>query len=373
MLFLLLAFLTAAATKIPSVDSFLAAPSSRHHCTHNNKLLYPPSESTSLSRLRMSSSSTTASLEEVATQWARQLGKELKEVSECASIVASAVLLKPDEVQAKDIVTICDDIDELVEKGQRDAPTPGGRQEAEESVMMLVTRRPPVDLRLRAMKAKRYEYLVKLMQSDYDAYIATASFLSPSRIPRRELPNLQDVPVDKNAVATTTATTSVTAEDGTTPLVADCELEDIKYQDSLLDKLLLSIFRKLVTQNTGGVTSDKPGIEGLLEQGRTFMLQPNQTPEAQHQMVSNTLGGLMTPILPPFYRIFMSGIVPKSIDGGEGKQYGPWFYAPFLTSFVTPTFFGFLVGPSYPNRRKDGQLGGLVVDKCKFLVSVAYF
>jgi hypothetical protein len=97
------------------------------------------------------------------------------------------------------------------------------------------------------------------------------------------------------------------------------------------------------------------------------MLQPGQTAEAQNKMVYDTLGGLMTPVLPPFYRIFMSGIVPKLGTEWDGKQIGPWFYAPFLTSFVTPTFFGFLVGPSYPNRRKDGQLGGLVVEKCKFL------
>ena len=63
----------------------------------------------------------------------------------------------------------------------------------------------------------------------------------------------------------------------------------------------------------------------------------------------------------------MSGIVPNLGTDFDGKQIGPWFYAPFLTSFVTPTFFGFLVGPSRVNRRKDGQLGGLVVEKCKFL------
>ena len=126
-----------------------------------------------------------------------------------------------------------------------------------------------------------------------------------------------------------------------------------------------------MTTNTGGVTSEKPGIEGLLEQGRTFMLQKDQTAEAQHKMVRDTLGGLMTPVLPPFYRIFMSGIIPKAEwvpEDLRGKQIGPLgFYAPFLTSFVTPTFFAFLVGPSYPNRRKDGQPGGLVVEKCKFL------
>jgi len=152
--------------------------------------------------------------------------------------------------------------------------------------------------------------------------------------------------------------------------VADCELADMRYQDSWLDKILLKIFRDLVEKNTGGVASSKPGIEGLLEQGRTFMLQTDQTPEAQHKMVQDTLGGLMTPVLPPFYRIFMAGIVPDAEfvpSDLRGKQFGPWFYAPFLTSVVTPTFFSFLVGPSKPNRRKDGQLGGLVVEKCKFL------
>jgi beta-carotene isomerase len=139
-------------------------------------------------------------------------------------------------------------------------------------------------------------------------------------------------------------------------------------RDSLLDQILLKIFRKLVTENTGGVVSAKPGIEGLLEQGRFFMLKPGQTPEAQHKMVKETLGGLMTPYLPPFYRIFMSGIIPElGIEGLDGKQLGPWFYAPWLTALVTPPFFAFLVGPSRPNRRKDGSPGGLLVEKCKFL------
>jgi beta-carotene isomerase len=201
------------------------------------------------------------------------------------------------------------------------------------------------------------------MQKDYDAYVATASFLSPSRIPRLQLPNLQDVTIDKNAVPKNYEV----AEDGSVPLVDDCELEDLKYKMNPLDVVLLAIFRSLVEKNTNGVTSDKKGILGLVEQARTFMLQPGQTAEAQHKMVSDTLAGLMTPVLPPFYRIFMSGIVPNIGTKWDGKQIGPWFYAPWLTTIVTPIFFGFLVGPSYPNRRKDGHLGGLVVEKCKFL------
>jgi beta-carotene isomerase len=274
--------------------------------------------------------------------WATQLTAEAKEIGACASIWGSALFQKNSEVGAEDIVKICDTLDELI-------PDPD----------LFVSRQ--LKLRRRALEIQRYEWLAKLLKTDYDAYVATASFLSPSRIPRMDLPNIQDVLIDKNAIPS-----DQISDDGA-PLVADCELDDIRYKESILDKILLSIFRKLVAKNTGGVTSDQEGINGLLEQGRTFMLQEGQTPEAQHKMVSDTLGGLMTPVLPPFYRIFMTGIVPKLGTDYDGKQIGPWFYAPFLTSFVTPTFFGFLVGPSKPNRRKDGELGGLVVEKCKFL------
>ena len=252
---------------------------------------------------------------------------EAKEIAECASIVASAIFKSDQAVTAEDIVRICDTLDET---------TPNQN--------LFVSRE--LELRRRSLEIQRYEWLAKLMKVDYDAYVATASFLSPSRISRKLLPNLQDVPIDKNVIPKENL-----SDDGF-PLVADCELSDMAYTESPLDKILLSIFRKLVVKNTGGITSEKGGIEGLLEQGRTYMLQPGQTPEAQHKMVSDTLGGLMTPVLPPFYRIFMSGIVPKLGTDYDGKQFGPWFYAPFLTSFVTPTFFGFLVGPSYPNRRK---------------------
>ena len=219
-----------------------------------------------------------------------------------------------------------------------------------------------LEVRKKAYELGRYHLLTKLMKKDYSSYVTTATFLSPSRIDRLDLPNVQDVPF--NDIVPSMA--SSTSDDA---LVDNCTLDDKKFNDSILDKILLKLFRDLVTQNTNGVTSDKPGIEGLLEQGRNYMLQPNQTAEAQHTMVKNTLGGLMTPVLPPFYRIFMSGIIPKLgiNENIDGKQIGPWFYAPWLTTIVTPTFFGFLVGPSRPNRRKDGERGGLVVEKCKFL------
>lgn len=245
---------------------------------------------------------------------------------------------------AEEIVGVCDELETL--QPNQELWTSQGLQ-----------------LRRQALEFKRYELLVKLLRKDYEAYVTTASFLSPSRIPRRLLPNVQDIPYDKEREPSAAAGVD---KDGVV-LVADCELDTVEFKGSLLDKLLLSIFRKLVEKNTGGVKSDTPGLLGLLEQGRTFMLQPGQTADAQHKMVRDTLGGLMTPVLPPFYRIFMAGIVPSLGTSADGKQIGPWFYAPWLTSFVTPTFFAFLVGPSYTNRRQDGAPGGLVVEKCQFL------
>uniref|UniRef100_A0A7S2XLF3 Beta-carotene isomerase D27-like C-terminal domain-containing protein n=1 Tax=Attheya septentrionalis TaxID=420275 RepID=A0A7S2XLF3_9STRA len=288
---------------------------------------------------------------------AKQLGSrilaEAKEVMKCTSIVFGYLSHKK-IATANDIVELCDEI-EAVQSSLTD-----------EERELLVTQ---LELREKALKFGRYEMLQTLMKEDYEGYVATASFLSPSRIPREELPNVQDVPYPNLPV--TASSKPVQMGDDGEPLVEDCTLDDMAYNDSILDTVLLKIFRNLVEKNTGGVSSSKEGILGLLEQGRIFMTQPNQTPEGQHTMVKDTLRQLMTPVLPPFYRIFMGGIVPNRLlnkDADEpSTQIGPWFYAPWLTSFVTPIFFGFLVGPSRPNSRKDGQAGGLVVEKCKFL------
>ena len=316
---------------------------------------------TTTTQLLQSSSSTS----EVDTL--DQIKSELNELSECSSIVYNYLSKPEKDVSVEDVILACDAVDEAA-KSSDDDDDAGALNKY-------------FTLRQKSHEFGRYHLLVKLLKSDYDAYIKTAEFLSPSRIDRKDLPNVQDVTFvlpssssSESEDSTKSITqTSVTGEDGQ-QLVADCELQDLSYNDSPLDKLLLSIFRKLVTENTDGVTSNTPGIKGLLEQGRQYMTM--ELPEgvtyadhtkAQHTMVKNTLGGLMTPVLPPFYRIFMSGIVPKLGTDYDGKQIGPWFYAPWLTSIVTPTFFGFLVGPSYPNRRSDGQRGGLVVEKCKFL------
>lgn len=217
--------------------------------------------------------------------------------------------------------------------------------------------------------------LAELLRQDPAAYSPTASYLVQSnKIARRDLPNVQFfAPPPSSAGAESTA---------------DCTLPPTSYQDSILDKALLGIFRNIVQSETK-YTSPHPGIKGLLDEGKTYMLseegQANDSVN-QHAFVKRALGRLMTPFLPPFYRIFMAGIVPSKERGDPewlvslfesinksfpsltpGKQLGPWFYAPALTSIVTPPFLQFLVGPSRANYRKDGKLGGLLVEKCKFL------
>mmetsp|Transcript_28007 Transcript_28007/g.41668 ORF Transcript_28007/g.41668 Transcript_28007/m.41668 type:complete len:468 (-) Transcript_28007:279-1682(-) len=301
----------------------------------------PPPQTTSLE-------SPTTNEEDISSH----LLAEGKEIYESLALALQYITQKDDSVSAEDIVKICDEIDTI--------RTPNTNDAERKNLFAVST----LNIRMNALTASRYQLLIKMLKTNYDAYVATASFLSPSRIPRSELPNVQDVPMLEQPIMPESI---LDEDDGKTELVADCTLEDLRYQESLLDKILLKVFRSFVEKNTNGVSSPKEGIEGLLDQGRTYMLQPTTTPKDQQKMVYNTLGGLMTPVLPPFYRIFMSGIVPKLGTDYDGKQFGPWFYAPWLTSFVTPTFFGFLVGPSKTNRRKDGMPGGLVVEKCKFL------
>ncbi len=340
--------------------------------------------SSSLNRSSPSTSSLYSSLSN--TNDNDVLGKitaELTELVECTSLIFNYLSKPENQVSVQDVVLACDAVDAASSTtttpnnydDNDDTATP--QQQQHESYLNQY-----LSLKQKSHEFGRYHLLVKLLKSDYNAYVKTAEFLSPSRIPRGELPNVQDVTYvvpttvssEESTEATTASAAAMSTEDGEQPLVADCTLENISYNDSPLDKLLLSIFRNLVETQTGGIRSDIPGIKGLLAQGRQYMTM--ELPDdvtyadhttAQHTMVKNTLGGLMTPVLPPFYRIFMSGIVPKLGTEYDGKQFGPWFYAPWLTTLVTPTFFGFLVGPSKPNRRSDGQRGGLVVEKCKFL------
>jgi hypothetical protein len=305
------------------------------------------------------------------------LSSELKEISACLALAYNYITKPNNEVSVEDIVRSCDAIDSITSSSSHEKTT---------SKNFLTNK---IMLRKRVHEYGRYTLFIKLMKVDYNAYVTTAEFLCPTRILREELPNIQDVKYSSgstkavaaaaddlvvNVIASSSSTSSpneIVREAGVDntmmPLVPDCELKDLSYTDSLLDKLLLNIFRTFVAEYTGlSKHDDIPGIKGLLAQGKEYMTLGTQ-PTLQHDMVKSTLGKLMTPILPPFYRIFMSGIIPNLGTQYDGKQIGPLPYAPYLTSIVTPLFFGFLVGPSRPNRRKDGNRGGLIVEKCKFL------
>jgi len=243
-------------------------------------------------------------------------------------------------------------------------------------------------------RTRRTVMLADLLRTDRTAYLETVSFLS---IPRPELPNLQDVPIRAcdppvhADLATSDSAVSAAAEE----LVADCALPDVPVGENVAEAALLRITRDIYAGEIERPRDPAPGIRGLLEEMRRFMLSPQgAAPEVQQRAIVETLKKLMTPVLPPIYRFFMGGFVPSLergdprwlVDGTQkavealdklpwdakgalapGKQLGPLPYAPLLTALVSPYAFGFLVGPAKVNLRKDGQFGGLVVEKCKFL------
>ncbi len=268
--------------------------------------------------------------------------------------------------------------------------------------------------KLKTLKSKRYLLLAEMLKRDRALYVETVSFFI-SQIPRADLPNVQDIPYFPyyNNATTTTIAQQTAGEYSagelasyqkpleTAQLVDASMVQNTTYSDSPLDVALLAFFRSLV-QRQINYKSTLGGIKGLLDEGRTYMLSEEGSADDganQHRMVREALGGLLTPVLPPFYRLFMAGVVPcaengdpdwlvdafaalnKLLMGEEGEEEGgagplapgkalfggPLLYAPVLTSVATPPFIRFLLGPCRPNYRKDGQLGGMVVEKCRFL------
>lgn len=226
-------------------------------------------------------------------------------------------------------------------------------------------------------RRKRYGLLAELLKRDAAAYADVAGWLHGAcGVGRDQLPNLERVPL---------AAAPPPAVDD---LVPDCTLTNKTFAETPLDAFLLQFTRDRYAEHTPGPAfrSRQAGILGLLEEMRVLMLDERGTDAAQQDLVIRVLLDLMTPALPPFYRLFMGGLVPSAERGDPawlvdlaarqslrrpGERWlggrGPPPYAPLLTSVVAPFVFGFLVGPGRVNRRGDGARGGLVVDKCKFL------
>lgn len=227
-------------------------------------------------------------------------------------------------------------------------------------------------------QARSYQ-LNRLLREDYDTYVTTATFLS-NKIPRESFPNIQDIPHpqrQQDDIAETKELDYLGRE-----LVADCTVPDTPVGENPVEAAILELTRNIYSEKTGISRDSGKGIIGLINEMQAFMLSPKGVdPKVQQERLVQTLYVLMTPILPPFYRLFMGWKVPSTAAGDpewliklgqrlnleEGKSYGPAPYAPLLTSIVAPLVFGFLVGPARVNLRSDGNYGGLVVNKCKFL------
>lgn len=245
------------------------------------------------------------------------------------------------------------------------------------------------------LRYKRKVLLTNMLRRNRYEYIAATSFLG-SRIPRDELPNVQAVPLPADAVTTRTTPGALSSDADQMTTVEDCTLPSLQYRDSVLDRILLARFRSLVQKEIGFKSETAgqcgslaaccsttfthtcglglPGIRGLLEEGRHFMLSVRDRedgPALQHRYVQKVLDGMLPPMLPALFRLFMSGLVPSTARGDPpwlaagfhrlhaalpryfpgrdllqpGRQLGPWFYAPYLTSLVSPLFLTFLIGP----------------------------
>jgi hypothetical protein len=134
----------------------------------------------------------------------------------------------------------------------------------------------------------RSALLEMLLRFDYSAYLRACTALG-GLVPRRELPNVQDVPLPASMRTDRKVPQQVDARllgrtgdaDGPQPeLIPDCALPNVTFSESPLDQALLWIFRSLVQKETG-FASSKAGISGLLEEGREFMLRQDQVP-SQH-------------------------------------------------------------------------------------------
>jgi hypothetical protein len=150
------------------------------------------------------------------------------------------------------------------------------------------------------LKINQRSILSQLLRNDRTNYLNVVSTYG-ALISRTNLPNRQDVPILK------VPNPRIMDSEG---IIHDCALPNITYSESLLDKVLLSIFRQFVREEISFKSSTK-GIKGLLEEGRHFMLSEEGTPENQHAFVRTVLERLLTPFMPPLYRLFMAGIIPS--------------------------------------------------------------
>ena len=116
--------------------------------------------------------------------------------------------------------------------------------------------------------------------------IADAAFVSSSNQNQK---NQKEEKEEKVLQFTSTTSLSHDALSLTsqTSLTEDCTLTNATYSDSTVDKAFMGIFRNLVQQESGWA-SPLPGIKGLLDEGRHYMLSERGTAGTYTTFTYNT-------------------------------------------------------------------------------------
>lgn len=112
------------------------------------------------------------------------------------------------------------------------------------------------------IRSARSFLLTSVLQRNRTEYIDIVSFMG-ARIPRGDLPNLQNIPLTNLQSKKSAQILSTIDINSAVPLVEDCTLPKVIYKESLLDKFLLATFRSLVQKEINFV-SPTEGILGNL-------------------------------------------------------------------------------------------------------------
>ena len=120
-------------------------------------------------------------------------------------------------------------------------------------------------------RARRMVLLADMLRTDRAAYLETVSFLS---IPRNELPNLQDVPIRACDAPVRPDVDPLVDGMNADGLVPDCTLPELAMGENLAEGALLRITRNIYSDEIQRERLATPGIRGLVEEMRSFMLSP---------------------------------------------------------------------------------------------------
>mmetsp|Transcript_7494 Transcript_7494/g.11932 ORF Transcript_7494/g.11932 Transcript_7494/m.11932 type:complete len:284 (+) Transcript_7494:1618-2469(+) len=135
--------------------------------------------------------------------------------------------------------------------------------------------------------------------------------------------------------------------------VASPQHDEVVYNDSKIEKLFISIFRKSIRAELAGNQSMLDGYSGMVEECRELVLQRHNKPEAQREAVRRILTALFggpggVQAIASLFRALPSDLSSR------------------LNALVTPLVFSWLVGPASVNDSPEGGYG-VKIERCRFL------